>query len=35
MFKVFHRKDGFSPKEETAELKEVCAYADTQLRTHF
>lgn len=35
MFKVLQRKDGFSPKEETAELEEVRAYTDTQLKTHF
>lgn len=31
MVKVSHRKDDFShlPKEEAAELREVCAYADT------
>lgn len=31
MVKVSHRKDDFPhlPKEEAAELREVCAYADT------
>lgn len=34
MFKVLQTKDELSPNEETAELKEVYAYTDTQLR-HF